>query len=115
MHDFGDSDNKINTKSNIIIVWANTCIKCQRPSTLWTDTFNDKFGPFIGLLKNLQNVLFLHGMSSLFFHAEWSQFGNQVTLKFIYVIISRCLFHIPSKCIAGKTMWKWQIYFDIFF
>ena len=93
-------------KLNIITVWAN--INCQRPSTLWVDYFNNKFGPFIGHHKNLQNILLWHGMSSFFFMPN----GFKLVIRWLaslYMSLFLCLFHISSKCIADTTMWNWPI------
>ena len=90
MHDFGDSDNKINTKSNIIIVWAN--IKCQRPSTLWAHTFNDKFGPFISHHK-IYRMYFYIGCPVCFF----MQNGFNLVIRWLvslYMSLFLCLFNI---------------------
>ena len=81
---------KINTKSNIIIVWAN--IKCQRPSTLWADTFNDKFDPFISHHK-ICRMYFYMWCPVCFFMQNGFNLVNRWLVS-IYMSLFLCLFHI---------------------
>ena len=112
MHDFGDSDNKINIKSNIIIVWAN--IKCQRPSTLWADILMINLAPLSVTIKIYRMSYIYMGCPVCFFMQN--RFSWVIRwLVSLYMSLFLCLFHISSKFIAGKTMWKWQISCDRIF
>ena len=104
MRDFGDNDNNVNTKSNIITVWAN--IKCHRPSTLWVNTFNDIFGTFIGHHKNLQKIVLLRWDIQFVFSCQMDGWWSDDSC----VYISHCFYVYftlhPNALQVQQCMWK---------